>query len=79
MIMKARSYEFYKAFYDENRIPILQYQSLRKNFQKLVTVVLGKDYYNYEMDVYECDKQCCKDIANRSKGFLHRIFPKIKN
>ena len=64
--------EFYKAFYDENRIALLQYESLRENFNTMVTNVLGKDYYNMAMDVYACDKICCEDVtakANRSLFF----------
>ncbi len=62
-------YEFYKSFYDENRISLLQYKSLRKNFQKMVSAVLGNDYYNMAMDVYESDKQCCEDITYKARGF----------
>jgi len=61
----------------ESRISILQYNSLRKYFQEMVTNILGKDYYNYEMDVYECDRQCCEDITHKTKeGFLKRLFSK---
>jgi len=73
-IIKEKAQEFYKEFYDKNRIPILQYESLRKNFQKMINEVLGDDYYNYEMDVYECDRQCCEDITRRSKGFFKNLF-----
>ena len=75
------TYEFYQEFYDKNRIPMLQYDSLRKNFQNMVDDVLGKDYYNYGMDVYECDKQCCEDITRKAKkktGFLKKLFLKKK-
>lgn len=65
--------EFYKSFYDENRVRILQYNSLRKNFQKMVDDVLGNDYYNMEMDVYECDRVCCEDITRKVKSFWGRF------
>ena len=68
--------EFYKAFYDENRIPLLQYESLRKHFNSMVTDVLGKDYYNMAMDVYDCDRICCEDITLKSLSFFKRIFIK---
>jgi len=71
---KKKTYEFYKSFYDENRVRILQYDSLRKNFQKMVNTVLGGDYYNMGMDVYECDRLCCEDITRKTKGFLKNLF-----
>lgn len=63
-----KTYKSYKAFYDENRIRILQYNSLRENFRKMVTDVLGSDYYNMGMDVYECDRLCCEDITLETKS-----------
>ena len=61
----------YKKFYDENRIALLQYQSLRKHFNNLVSNVLGEDYYNMAMDVYDADRICCEDIARKcKKGFF---------
>lgn len=69
-----KTHEFYKQFYDENRVKLLQYDSLRKNFHKMVDDVLGKDYYNMAMDVYDCDKECCEDITRKATGFLKRIF-----
>jgi hypothetical protein len=58
-----KTIEFYKAFYDENRISILQYKSLRSNFNAMVTGTLGKDYCNMAMDVYDADRICCEDIV----------------
>ena len=73
--MEEKTYEFYKAFYDENRISLLQYESLRKYFLKMVTDILGEDYYNYAMDVYDCDRICCEDITRKSKeSFWRNIF-----
>lgn len=66
--------EFYKNFYDENRISLLQYASLRKNFSKMVDDVLGKDYYNMAMDVYDSDKCCCEDITRKATGFWQRLL-----
>lgn len=66
--------QFYKKFYDENRVGILQYESLRKNFHKMIDDVLGKDYYNMGMDVYECDRICCEDITQEAKGFFKNMF-----
>jgi len=73
--MEEKTYEFYKAFYDENRISMLQYESLRKYFRKMIKDILGEDYYNYAMDVYDCDRICCEDITRKSKeGFWRNIF-----
>ena len=67
--MQEETPEFYKEFYEENRIALLQYQSLRKHFDKMVDDVLGVDYYNMGMDVYTCDEFTCESItckANRT-------------
>ena len=71
-----QSLEFYKSFYEENRIRVLQYDSLRRCFYKLVEDVLGKDYYNMGMDVYQCDKLSCEDIAFKLKDRWYNIFKK---
>jgi hypothetical protein len=74
--------EFYKKFHDEHRVSILQYHSLRGNFNKMVTDVLGDDYYNMAMDVYDADRICCEDITRKltrkSMGFIARIKRLIK-
>lgn len=71
-----KSKEFYKSFYDDNRVTLLQHESLRLNFQKMVDDVLGEDYYNMAMDVYECDRICCEDITSKvkPKGFFIGLF-----
>ena len=67
--------EFYKAFYEENRIALLQYKSLRINFDKMVADVLGSGYYNMGMDVYTCDELACNDITQKAnRTILQRIF-----
>lgn len=68
-----KSYKFYKTFYDNNRVSILQYNSLRKHFDKMVNSILGKDYYNTSMDVYECDRMCCEDITSKKKSLNYLI------
>lgn len=71
--------EFYKAFYDENRVALLQYKSLRENFHSLVNNVLGDDYYNMAMDVYDADRICCEDIVKKlNNSFLARFFNLFK-
>jgi len=75
MCDEAKTLEFYKKFYDENRVSILQYQSLRTNFNTLVNKVLGNDYYNMAMDVYDADRICCEDIARKAnKTYFQRLF-----
>lgn len=68
--------EFYKEFYEQNRIALLQYESLRYHFTKMVDDVLGKDYYkNMGMDVYTCDEICCGDITRKAnRTILEHIF-----
>ena len=54
-----------------------QYTNLRNNFNKLVTEVLGPDYYNMAMDVYEADRICCEDIAIKANmGWIERLLDK---
>jgi hypothetical protein len=42
----------------------------------MITEILGDDYYNMGMDVYECDRICCEDIILKSKGLINKIFGK---
>jgi hypothetical protein len=73
--MSDKSAEFYKKFYEENRVRVLQYDSLRKYFQKMVDDVLGSGYYNMGMDVYECDRVCCEDVTRKAKRTaFQRLF-----
>lgn len=67
--------EFYKKFYEENRVALLQYESLRNNFSLMVDDVMGEDYYNIAMDVYDCDRICCEDITRKANRTIwQRIF-----
>lgn len=59
--------KFYIDFYKENRVRLLQYENLRKHFYKMIDDVLGKDYYNTGLDVYECDRMICEDITKKAK------------
>ena len=42
----------------------------------MVNDVLGEDYYNTAMDVYDADKICCQDITKKvnQKGFFRKMF-----
>ncbi len=67
--------EFYKAFYEENRVRLLQYESLRRNFSNMVDAVLGRDYYNMGMDVYTCDEITCMHITQKAnRSALQRLL-----
>ena len=73
--MTKKNYKFYKDFYDQNRIALLQYESLRKNFTVLTNNTLGKDYFNMGMDVYICDELTCEAIAKKAnKTGLQRLL-----
>jgi hypothetical protein len=74
MEKEEKTQEFYKTFYEENKVKLLQYENLRKHFHQMVTDVLGKDYYNMAMDVYDADRICCEDITQKSKGWFRNIF-----
>jgi hypothetical protein len=68
----------YKDFYEKNRIALLQYESLRENFNLMVDNVLGEDYYNMGIDVYLCDQICCEDITRKAnKPIMERLLNKI--
>ena len=72
---EEKDIEFYKEFYEKNRIALLQYKSLRENFNTMVDKVLGDDYYNMAMDVYACDRICCEDITVKAnRKFFDRLL-----
>ena len=52
--------------HEDNRVSLLQYDSLRKHFHTMVSDVLGEDYYNMAMDVYDADRICCEDITTKA-------------
>ena len=45
----------------------IQYKNLRDCFSKVVTEILGEDYYNMGMDVYTCDRLSAEDIIKALK------------
>ena len=48
-------------------IDSIQYKNLRECFSKVVTEILGEDYYNMGMDVYTCDRLSAEDIIKALK------------
>lgn len=59
-----------------DKISKMQYKNLRDGFDLLVETILGKDYYNTEMDVYHCDLRCCSDII---EAYNSKIFKRVQN
>lgn len=50
---------------EESKISLLQYENLRKHFNRMTKEVLGEGYYNMAMDVYKSDEIACDDIINK--------------
>ncbi len=74
---QEKDYQFYKEFYEENRIRILQYESLRNNFSKMIKDIFKDDYYNMGMDVYSCDQEACEQLTQRAnETWLSRLLRK---
>lgn len=72
---EEKDVDFYRDFYEVNRVALLQYASLREHFHTMVEEVLGKDYYNTEMDVYGSDQTCCEDITRKAnRSAFDRLF-----
>jgi len=72
---QTRTSEFYKDFYDKNRIALLQYRSLRFYFNEMVDDCLGANYCNTAMDVYDSDRICCEEITRKlNDTILQRIL-----
>ena len=72
---EEKDINFYKDFYEKNRVALLQYESLRKNFSEMIDNTLGADYYNMAMDVYDADRICCEDITRKANmTALQRLF-----
>lgn len=42
-----------------------QYENLRHNFNLMVKIILGSDYYNDAQDVYQSDIKAYKDIEKK--------------
>lgn len=42
-----------------------RYENLRHNFNLIVKIVLGSDYYNNVQDIYKSDIKACKDIEKQ--------------
>lgn len=50
---------------EDNKIRLLQYENLRKHFNRMAKAILGEDYYNMAMDVYKSDEETCSDVINK--------------
>jgi len=59
----------------ETEVRLAQYRNLRAHFNKLIDEVLGPGYWNEGMDVYECDRITCEDIARvADRSALSRLI-----
>lgn len=56
-----------------DEIEKLQYENLRKQFNKIIHELLGKCYYNMAMDVYKCDEQCADDVIEYNNNLIKRL------
>lgn len=54
-------------------IEVKQYHSLRRNFYRVISHILGDDYYNYASDVYQADERACDDIIYEYDNAINRI------
>ena len=71
--------KFYEDFYKENRVALLQYKSLRKNFHKMADDVLGENYYVDAYDVYGADKAICEAITRKAnRSWFERLIEKVR-
>jgi hypothetical protein len=66
------SFEFYKTFYEEHHVSILQYKSLRRCFNRMSNIILGTNYYNMSMDVYGGDADTCEDIITKCRRWWQK-------
>ena len=53
-----------------DKIQKMQYHDLRENFNEVVKIILGENYYNEGADVYTGDAISCRDIV--------RVFNSVK-
>lgn len=49
-----------------DNIEKMQYENLRKCFSNnIIDPILGKNYYNLALDVYECDRMTSEDVRDK--------------
>lgn len=63
--------------YFKLKVKLAQYDNLRKHFDNLVADILGENYFNMGMDVYECDRLCCEDIIRAYHNRFRISIPAV--
>lgn len=59
-------------------LELLAYRSLNSDFNALVNVILGKNYYTTAPHVCESNTECCRDIAYRFGKKYGKEYDRIK-
>ncbi|WP_185750701.1 hypothetical protein [Clostridium sp. KNHs214] len=63
-----------------NDIEMKQYKNLRECFNTiLINPILGENYYNMAMDVYNVDEECCEDIKRKYDNlqYNYKIYKRL--
>lgn len=63
--------------YFKLKVKLAQYDNLRKHFDNLTADILGENYFNMGMDVYECDRLCCRDIIRAYHNRFRISIPAV--
>lgn len=53
------------------------YKELRKQWNRVINALLGKDYYNYGCDHYSCDEFTADDLIYKYKKRWWQFWKKI--
>lgn len=61
------------------RVAQLQYDNLRYELEPMCTEILGKNYYNTALDIYNADHQTISDMRREIRsGFFGGIAAKLR-
>jgi hypothetical protein len=66
-VSEEKTPEFYRKFYEDNRVALLQYKNLRTHFNIMVANIFDEGYHVVVGDVYGADRACCEDITKKAK------------
>lgn len=64
--------------YFKLKVKSAQYDNLRKHFENMIADILGENYFNMGMDVYECDRLCCQDIIRAYHNKFRISIPAVR-
>ena len=73
----AHIFSEYKDIKREKELYEYMYDELRKQWERIVDNLLGKDYYNYGCDHYSCDKLTADDLIYKYKKRWWQFWKKI--